>query len=84
MAATVHADPVTGYHKRKATNYHSYSIYHQDQWAEMGKFFDNGQKEGWMKPIVGKVYKLEEVQEAHQEVIEHSGGSFGKIVLNID
>lgn len=56
----------------------------KDQWAEMGKFFDNGQKEGWLKPIIGKEYKLEEVKGAHKEVIEHSGGSFGKIVLTID
>lgn len=35
-----------------------------------------------LRPVVGKTFGLGAAQEAHREVIEHSGGSFGKIVLH--
>lgn len=50
---------------------------------ETGAFLNAGQKSGWLKPHVGQEYQLENVAKAHEQVIEHSGGSRGKIVLTI-
>lgn len=41
-------------------------------------------KKGWIKPIIGNVYNITNVRTAHSEVIEHSGGSTGNIVVQID
>ncbi|ESN97265.1 hypothetical protein HELRODRAFT_157586 [Helobdella robusta] len=55
-----------------------------ETWKEMGDFFDRGQRDGWVRPVIGKVYKLHEANLAHEEVIKHQAGSQGKILLSID
>ena len=50
---------------------------------ETEAFLYSGQALGWVKPVVGKVYSLEDVAQAHRDVIDHSGGSQGKIILDI-
>ena len=40
-----------------------------------------GLENGTLKPVVGRSYPLDQVALAHTEVIEHAGGSAGKIVL---
>ncbi|NXN95475.1 QOR oxidoreductase, partial [Rhinopomastus cyanomelas] len=40
----------------------------------------NGIEAGWLKPIVGSEYPLEDVAKAHEDII-HSGGARGKMVL---
>lgn len=37
-----------------------------------------------MSPLIDCEYSLEEVQEAHKEVIAHSKGTFGRILINPD
>ena len=49
----------------------------------MGSFMTAGQENGWLRPVVGGEYTLEDVQKAHEEVIKHTTGSKGKIVLTI-
>ena len=56
----------------------------QESIAETSAYFEQGQKSGWLKPVVGKQFSMKEAADAHLEVIEHKGGSLGKIVLNID
>lgn len=41
----------------------------------------DGQASGWLKPVVGKVYSLEEAGKAHYDVI-HNSGTQGKLVLD--
>ena len=42
-----------------------------------------GQVQGWLAPVVGQEFPLEKASEAHRQVIEHAGGSKGKIVLTV-
>ena len=37
-----------------------------------------------MSPLIDREYALEQVQEAHKEVIAHSKGTFGRILINPD
>ncbi len=50
----------------------------------MNAFLYAGQEQGWLKPVVGVVYPLDRIGEAHREVIEHTGGSQGKIVVDME
>ena len=52
--------------------------------AEIGAFMTSGQEQGWLSPHVGREYSLPEAAKAHEEVIAHTGGSSGKIVLKIE
>lgn len=56
----------------------------QEERLECMSFLSTGQEQGWIKPVVGQVFSLDEVASAHKEVIAHTGGSAGKIVLKID
>ncbi len=40
-----------------------------------------GMEAGWLRPIVGKEFKLEEAARAHEEVI--GGKALGKMVLTV-
>jgi len=42
-----------------------------------------GQHLGWVKPVVGQQFSIDKAIDAHKEVIEHSAGTNGKIVLTI-
>ena len=63
---------------------HSSSVH----WAQSFAFFAGGipspeRPYGWLRPHVGQSFPLERAPDAHREVIEHSGGSQGKVVLLI-
>ena len=51
--------------------------------SEIGAFLNAAQEQDWMKPQVGTEFSLTEASTAHQEVISHTGGSSGKIVIKI-
>lgn len=55
----------------------------EEEWEKTGQFFAAGQERGWLNPVVGREFALSEADKAHSEVIEHKGGSHGKIVLNV-
>ena len=42
----------------------------------------SGLENGTLKPVLSKEFALNDVIAAHVEVIEHVGGSAGKITLN--
>lgn len=44
--------------------------------------FDEWAESGWLKPIVGKTFKLIDAAQAHKEIIE--GCAQGKLVLEIE
>jgi NADPH:quinone reductase-like Zn-dependent oxidoreductase len=56
----------------------------QEELHETVAFFGAGQESGWLRPVVDKVFALEEAAESHREVISHSAGSRGKIVLRME
>ena len=44
--------------------------------------FYNWAEKGWLRPIVGKTFKLMEAPKAHKEILESCAK--GKLVLEID
>lgn len=42
-----------------------------------------GLKEGWLKPIVDRVYPLKNVSDAHHDII-HSKGAKGNLILSME
>jgi len=42
-----------------------------------------GQADGWLRPVIGHEYPLEQAADAHIEVLAHKTTTSGKIVLNI-
>ena len=55
----------------------------QNDYSEMGAFMSKGQADGWLQPVVGQQYPLEQAADAHVEVIAHRTVTSGKIVLNM-
>ncbi|CAD5112733.1 DgyrCDS1948 [Dimorphilus gyrociliatus] len=55
-----------------------------DEKKEAAKFLDEGMRKNLLNPIVYKTFNLKDTAKAHIEVIEHSGGSKGNIVVQID
>lgn len=53
-----------------------------EEWKEMHAFLEAGAEEGWVKPHVGKEYRLEEAADAQRDVIENKG-ALGKLVLKL-
>ena len=51
--------------------------------AEIHAALGAGLATGSLSPVVGELFRLEEVAMAHQQVIEHSGGTRGKICLRM-
>eukprot|EP00123_Amoebidium_parasiticum_P009247 comp19359_c0_seq1/m.22304 comp19359_c0_seq1/g.22304 ORF comp19359_c0_seq1/g.22304 comp19359_c0_seq1/m.22304 type:complete len:341 (-) comp19359_c0_seq1:16-1038(-) len=43
-----------------------------------------GLEDGSLRPMVGRVYNLNQAAEAHKQVISQSGGAVGKIVLKVE
>jgi NADPH:quinone reductase-like Zn-dependent oxidoreductase len=41
-----------------------------------------GLRDGYLKPIIGNAYSLVDAPKAHIDVMEHSNGSSGKIVIH--
>jgi len=55
----------------------------QEEFSEMGAFMCKGQADGWLRPVVGREYPLDQAADAHVEVIEHKTTYKGKIVLSV-
>jgi len=55
----------------------------QNEYGEMGDFMYKGQADGWLRPVIGQEYPLDQAANAHIEVIEHRKTNKGKIVLNM-
>ena len=51
--------------------------------SENMNFIDNSLKTGLIKPILWKALALENLKDAHQEIIENSGAK-GQFVMKID
>ncbi|XP_028987338.1 zeta-crystallin-like [Betta splendens] len=49
---------------------------------ECAAFLDSGMEAGWLQPVVGVQYLIEEAAQAHHDVIESSGAA-GKMVLTM-
>jgi NADPH2:quinone reductase len=55
----------------------------QEEWVETAAAVVSGLDVGFLTPFVDKEYPMENVQEAHANVLSHEGGSRGKLVLKI-
>ncbi|XP_070532221.1 quinone oxidoreductase-like [Ptychodera flava] len=53
------------------------------EYKEIAAAVGAGMAKGFLNPVVGLEYPLEEAVEAHREVIDHKQGTHGKIVLNV-
>ena len=54
-------------------------------WQEAAEYIAMGVSNGSLRPIVGRVFNgLESAPAAHEEVIAHTGGSHGKIVIQVE
>ncbi|XP_068210141.1 quinone oxidoreductase-like isoform X2 [Palaemon carinicauda] len=53
-----------------------------DEWSEIAAAIVDGIMAGWVKPIVDKVYSMEEAGQAHHDII-HSKGAKGKLIVKI-
>jgi len=49
----------------------------------MGDFISKGQADGWLRPVIGREYPLDQAAEAHVEVLAHKTTASGKIVLTV-
>ena len=54
----------------------------QAEWKEMHSYLEKGAENGWLKPVVGREYKLDDAPQAHNDVINNSG-TLGKLVLTL-
>jgi NADPH2:quinone reductase len=55
--------------------------YTQEEKNELNEAHQKSLKEGKLKPVIGKAYPLAQVQQGHIDIIAHSGGSHGKLIL---
>nr|KAG5710572.1 hypothetical protein BaRGS_013218 [Batillaria attramentaria] len=53
-----------------------------DEWRETTAFLEDGMVSGWLQPVVGKEYPLEDVAKAHDDIINNTG-TLGKLVLKL-
>lgn len=54
-----------------------------DEWRETAAAVVAGVEMGFLTPFIDKEYRMEDVQEAHANVLSHEGGSRGKLVLTM-
>ncbi len=59
-----------------------YLAHLQSDMHEMGRVFEAGLENGWLRPIVYREYPLEKASEAHEEIIATTSAQ-GKIVLTM-
>lgn len=52
------------------------------EWKEIGNAIQSGMELGWVRPVIDKVYQLEEAKQAHNDII-NSVGARGKLILTI-
>jgi NADPH:quinone reductase-like Zn-dependent oxidoreductase len=45
-------------------------------------YLQNGLKQGYLKPLLGKIYPLEEAAQAQTDII-HNSGACGRFTLKI-
>jgi len=55
----------------------------KEEFDEMGAYIVAGLEQGTLRAVVGHQFALDQAADAHREVIEHSQGSNGKIVLTV-
>lgn len=55
----------------------------EEEWTEMNEGVQKGMKEGWARPVINKIYQLQDAYVAHQDVIVNDG-SKGKIIVNLE
>lgn len=55
----------------------------QEEWRETAAAVVAGVEMGFLTPFIDKEYQMEDVQEAHANVLSHEGGSRGKLVLTM-
>uniref|UniRef100_A0A1B6EYR4 Enoyl reductase (ER) domain-containing protein n=1 Tax=Cuerna arida TaxID=1464854 RepID=A0A1B6EYR4_9HEMI len=79
---TVEVDPrnfirtegtVLGVHLQKTT---------PEEFVEFSSALVAGMEKGWLKPVVGKEYSMDEIRQAHTDLIK-AHGAYGKMVLKI-
>lgn len=54
----------------------------QDEWTEMGNGVVKGIQDGWVKPVIDRVYPLDKVGDAHRDIIQSSGAK-GNLVVQV-
>lgn len=54
----------------------------KDEWDASVAAITEGINKGWVNPVVGKEYSLEDAKQAHRDVID-GPGTKGKLVINI-
>ncbi|XP_077133695.1 quinone oxidoreductase-like [Ranitomeya variabilis] len=54
----------------------------KDEWKEAGAALLGGMESGWLRPLIGPEYPLEEAAQAHEDIMQSSGAT-GKMVLVI-
>lgn len=54
----------------------------QEEKKECAAYLCGGMEAGWLRPVVGSKYSLDEAAQAHHDIIE-SPGAAGKIVLTM-
>lgn len=54
-----------------------------EEWRETSAAVVAGVEMGFLTPVIDKEYSMEDVQEAHANVLSHEGGSRGKLVLSL-
>lgn len=55
----------------------------QEDFKEYSDALVQGMKDGWVRPVIAKEYKLEEAQQAHQDMMNKHGAN-GKLVFVMD
>ena len=50
---------------------------------EAARAIEVGVGEGWLRPLVGKEYRLEQAAQAHEEIVDGTG-ALGKLVLKVE
>ena len=53
-----------------------------DTYKTIGKGIEKGINDGWINPVIHSEYDMENIQKAHQDIIE-SKGAKGKLVMKI-
>jgi len=55
----------------------------EQEWEEMYDGIQKGMESGWIKPVINKLYSLENAFKAHQDILVNEG-SRGKLIVSIN
>lgn len=61
---------------------HDFSASLQEEFQMMNAYLQHGLKHGYFKPLLGRIYPLEEAAQAQTDVISNSG-TCGRLTLKI-